>query len=334
MEKKKVKAIALISGGLDSTLAARVVMDQGIEVQGVCFVIGFASKDNKTFERGVNKRAKDAGIPLKVIDVSKEFIEVLSSPRHGYGANINPCIDCKTFMLKKAGEMMKKEGYDLLVTGEVLGQRPMSQRREALNMIKRDSGLDGYILRPLSAKLLDETIPEKNGQVDRTRLLDLKGRSRKPQMELAKKFGMEKFAQPAGGCLLTEPGFAVKLKDLMANGALSMDDIALLKVGRHFRLDQKTKAVIGRDEKENELILFLKKEDDAVLRLVEDPGPYALLRGDVSAENIKKAAVYVVSHSKKKNQASAEVEWWIREAEKKAVTVSPLSTQEIEKARL
>lgn len=334
MEKKKVKAIALISGGLDSTLAARVVMDQGIEVQGVCFVIGFASKDNKAFERGVRERAEKCGIPIKVIDVSKEFIEVLSAPRHGYGANINPCIDCKTFMLKRAGAMMKKEGYDFLITGEVLGQRPMSQRRDALNIIRKDSGLDGYLLRPLSAKLLEETIAEKNGLVDRAKLLELRGRSRKPQMELAKKYGMEDFAQPAGGCLLTDPGFAARLKDLMENSGLSMADIALLKVGRHFRLDKRTKAVVGRDEKENDLILSLKKEQDAVLQLVEDPGPCALLRGDISAENLKKAAVLVVSHSRKKTQASAEVEWWVREKETTTVTVSPLNIKEIEKIRI
>jgi tRNA-specific 2-thiouridylase len=334
MEKKKVKAIALISGGLDSTLAARVVMEQGIEVQGVCFVIGFASKDNKAFEKSARERADKCGIPLKVIDVSKEFMEVLGAPRHGYGANINPCIDCKTFMLKKAKEMMTKEGYDFLITGEVLGQRPMSQRRDALNIIRKDSGLDGYLLRPLSAKLLEETVAERTGLVDRARLLDLRGRTRKPQMELAKKYGMEEFAQPAGGCLLTDPGFAARLKDLMANSGLSMDDIALLKVGRHFRLDQKTKAVVGRDEKENELILSLKKEKDAMLQLVEDPGPYALLRGDISAENLKKAAVLVVSHSKKKAQVSAEVEWWVRENDTTIVTVSPLNIKEIEKTRI
>lgn len=328
------RAIALISGGLDSILAARLIKEQGIEVLGLSFVIGFASKENSAFERHVKKTSEENGIPHRIIDISKEFLEVLRAPRHGYGANINPCIDCKTLMLKKAKEIMEKEGYGFIVTGEVLGQRPMSQRREALNIILKDTGLKGFLLRPLTAKMLEETEPEKEGVVDRSRLLDMRGRSRKPQMELAERFGMEKFSQPAGGCLLTDPGFAARIKDLMVTGTLDMDNIALLKYGRHFRLDGRTKAVLGRDEKENDAILRLKKKDDLVFRLIEDPGPYGILRGDASEANIAMTGALVVSHSKKKTLASAEVEYWYVENEKKTAKASPLPLSKINALRI
>lgn len=330
----KKRAIALISGGIDSILAAKVIMDQGIEVLGISFVIGFASKENRTFEEHVKKTAGEIDLPVRIIDISEEFLELLRAPRHGYGANINPCIDCKILMLKKAREIMEKEGYGFIITGEVLGERPMSQRREALNMILRDSGLKGYLLRPLSAKLLEETVPEKEGIIDRNGLLAIKGRSRKPQMELAEKYGIKRIAQPAGGCLLTDPGFTARVKDLMAHGQLDDDNIQLLKVGRHFRLDEKTKAVVGRDEKENDRLLGLKKEKDAVLRLVEDPGPYAILRGDISAENLQKAAALVAGHSKKKNDPEVAVEWWVADGGIKTLTVKPTPKETIEKMRI
>ena len=330
----KKRAIALISGGIDSILAAKVIMDQGIEVLGISFVIGFASKEDRTFEEHARKTAAEIGLSLKIIDISEEFLELLRAPRHGYGANINPCIDCKILMLKKAKNIMEDEGYGFIVTGEVLGERPMSQRRDALNMIIRDSGLKGYLLRPLSAKLLDETAPEKEGVVDRARLLDIKGRSRKPQMALAEKYGIKHIAQPAGGCLLTDPGFTARVKDLMTHGQLDNDNTQLLKVGRHFRLDPATKVAIGRDEKENDRLLGLKKENDAILRLVEDPGPYAILRGDISAENLQKAAALVAGHSKKKNDPEVAVEWWVTDGGIKTLTVNPTSKETIEKIRI
>ncbi len=328
------KAIALISGGIDSILAAKVIMEQGIEVLGISFVIGFASKENRTFEEHVKKTAGEIDLAVRIIDISEGFLELLRAPRHGYGANINPCIDCKILMLKKAKEIMEKEGYGFIITGEVLGERPMSQRREALNMILRDSGLNGYLLRPLSAKLLEETLPEKEGIVDRNRLLDIKGRSRKPQMALAEQYGIKHIAQPAGGCLLTDPGFTARVKDLMTHGQLDNDNIELLKVGRHFRLDEKTKAVVGRDEKENDRLLALKKKDDAVLRLVEDPGPYAILRGDISPENLQRAAALVAGHSKKKNDPSVAVECWVADGGIKTLTTTPAAKEAIEKMRI
>jgi tRNA U34 2-thiouridine synthase MnmA/TrmU len=328
------RAIALISGGLDSLLAARVVMDQGIEVEGVSFVIGFASKDNKMFERNVKAKAVEINLPLRIIDISKVFLEVLRAPKHGYGANINPCIDCKTLMLRKAKEIMEKEGFDFIITGEVLGQRPMSQRRDALNTIKNHSGLGGRLLRPLCAKMLDETIPEKEGIVDRSRLFDIRGRSRKQQMELAERYGLKDYAQPAGGCLLTDPGFAARIKDLMAHGDLDMENVNLAKTGRHFRIGPGAKVVLGRDDKENNTLMAQKIEKDVAFRLFFDPGPYALLRGEASEENVRTAASLVVSHSKKKNETSAKVEFWVVEGEEKTITVSPMGRVELEKMRI
>ncbi|MGB3112500.1 MAG: hypothetical protein WBB84_05960, partial [Candidatus Omnitrophota bacterium] len=234
--KVKRKAVALISGGLDSLLAAKLVQEQGIEVQGVAFVMSVASTSVRDFSHNVHIASNEAGIPVKIVDISKEFLNILKSPKHGYGSNMNPCIDCKIFMLRKAWEVMKEEGADFVVTGEVLGERPMSQRRDALNIIRKSSSLDGYLLRPLSAKLLDETIPEKEGVVDRERLLDIEGRSRKRQFELARKYGIKKFFPPAGGCLLADPIFAKKVKDLIDTDSLAIKNIDLLKYGRHFRM--------------------------------------------------------------------------------------------------
>ncbi|MDD4013018.1 MAG: tRNA 4-thiouridine(8) synthase ThiI [Candidatus Omnitrophica bacterium] len=328
------KALALLSGGLDSVLAARLVAEQGIEVVCLAFVIGFAAKDNSRFERHVRETAENAALPIRVIDITSEFLEVLATPSHGYGANINPCIDCKTLMLKKAKEIMEKEGFSFVITGEVLGQRPMSQRREALDMIVRDSDLKGKLLRPLSAKLLPETEAETKGIVDRSRLMAISGRSRKPQLEMAGRYGMKNFAQPAGGCLLTEPGFAAMVKDLIMHGGIDLDGLAILKLGRHFRVDEKTKIILGRDEKENEAIAALKKAGDIMLRLSVDPGPYALLRGDASEENIRKAASLVISFSKKKSLPEAEVEYWREEENIKTLKVSPFSLSEIKNMRI
>jgi len=334
MTETKVKAIALMSGGLDSLLAAKVIAEQGVEVQGVCFVMSFASRDINRFENRVRKTADNAGIPLKMVDISEEFIEILGKPEHGYGANMNPCIDCKILMLRRAKKMMEEESADLVVTGEVLGERPMSQRRDALNIIQKGSGLNGYLLRPLSAKILDETIPEQEGKIDRDKLYDFSGRGRTPQFELAKKFGITEYFTPAGGCLLTDPLFSKRLKDLMKNEGLSAKNIKLLKQGRHFRIDSKTKVIVGRDEDDNEKILQAKEDSDVIMRLKEKAGPYVLLRGDISWPNIEEAAGFCVSHSKFRDPSGEILEYWQREEEKKEITAVPLDKVEIEKKRV
>ncbi len=332
--KKKTKAVALVSGGLDSLLAAKAVRGQGINVLGLVFIMQFASRDIARFKAHVKEAAAEADIPVRFVDISGEFLEVLRSPKHGYGAHMNPCIDCKILMLKKAKEIMQKERAAFVVTGEVLGERPMSQRKAALDMIEKNSSLTGYLLRPLSAKLLKETVPEKEGIVDRTRLFDIEGRSREPQLKLARKYGITKFFAPAGGCLLTDPVFAGKLKDLIAADRFTLDEINLLKHGRHFRLDSATKAVVGRDEKENGRLQELKGKRDVLLRLKDKAGPYAIIRGKTTGENIKKTASLVLSHSKYRDEDGTEAEYWVDPGKIKTIEAHSITAAEIKKLRI
>jgi len=330
----KKKAIALISGGLDSLLAAKVIMKQGIPVEGVVFLMPFASRDIRAYTERVRQSADEADIPIKFIDMSEKFLEILKSPNHGYGANLNPCIDCKILMLKLAKDIMKRENAGFIITGEVLGERPMSQRKDALDIIRKKSSLDGYLLRPLSAKLLEETVPETEGVVDRNRLLDFVGRGRSKQLALAKKYSLTKFFAPSGGCLLTDKIFTRKLKDLINSDTLDFNNIALLKRGRHFRLDKGTKTIVGRDEKDNMNILELKQKKDVLLRLKDDPGPYVLLRGIVSFQNIKKAANLLLAHSKSKQAGSAVVEYWMNEENKKELQSCAMDRDKIDHLRI
>src|SRR3990170_2260758 len=211
-----MKAISLLSGGLDSTLAARVLLDQGIELEALNFLTVFCTCTNRGETCLASQKAvQGLGIPLKVFNVSNEYLGVVKHPKHGYGSNINPCIDCRVFMLKKAKQYMEETGASFIVTGEVLGQRPMSQRKDAMRLIEKEADLKGLVLRPLSAKFLPVTIPEKEGWVDREKLLNIQGRSRKPQMKLADDLGIRDYPCPAGGCLLTDPSFAKRMKDLI-----------------------------------------------------------------------------------------------------------------------
>ncbi|HRZ67806.1 MAG TPA: tRNA 4-thiouridine(8) synthase ThiI, partial [Candidatus Omnitrophota bacterium] len=229
--EKKTKAIGLFSGGLDSIVAAKLVMELGVEVELVRFTTAF-----------FNGPVDSKGMPLTVMDLTEEFLEILKDPVYGYGTAINPCIDCKILMLKKAGEYMKKKGASFVFTGEVLGQRPFSQRREAMKIIEKDSGLKGYLLRPLCAKLFPPTVAEEKGLIDRNKLLSMSGRSRKPQMALAKRFGVEEYPAAAGGCILAEKEFESRLGDLMKyDPGFGAGDIELLKHGRHFRISPESK---------------------------------------------------------------------------------------------
>jgi len=329
------KAIALMSGGLDSLLAARVVEEQGIEIAGVCFVMQFASKDVEAFKKNVIDTALRAGISVKCVDVSLPFLEMLKNPKHGYGAHINPCIDCKIMMLRKAKEMLKDEGASFLITGEVLGERPMSQRKEALNIIKKNSNTEGILLRPLSAKILEETLPEKEGIIDRSKLYDISGRSRVPQYALAKKYNITKFSAPAGGCLLTNEGFANKTKDLIKYDRLTFENVNLIKIGRHFRLDDKTKVIVGKDKKDNDQLRALAKEKDFILRVKDIPGPDTLFVGEATDEKLNVAASLAVSHSKAKEQKEVEVMCFAKAKENRKILIAnTLSTDEIEKIRI
>lgn len=331
----KTKAIVLISGGLDSLLAAKVVQGEGIDVIGVCFTMSFASRDIEDFKKKVRETADRSGIPLEFADISEKFLSVLRSPEHGYGGHLNPCIDCKILMLEEAKKMMAERHASFVVTGEVLGERPMSQGRWALDRIMQRSGLEGYLLRPLSAKLLDETVAEKEGLISRGNLLDISGRSREHQLRLADKYGIKKFFQPAGGCLLADPQFSKRIKDLIDHDKLDLEEIKLLSFGRHFRLDEKTKAVVGRDEKDTNGLLSLKKDEDIIFRLKEKSGPYVLLRGNITPANMEMSASFCVSHSKYRESAQPlEVEYWTDESSHKTMLAPPIDKEKIEERRI
>ena len=304
-----MKAIALLSGGLDSTLAAKIVIEQGIELEALNFLTVFCTCTNRGETCLASQKAVNAlGIPLKVFNVSDEYLSVVKHPKHGYGSNMNPCIDCRIFMLKKAKAYMEETGTSFIVTGEVLGQRPMSQRRDAMRLIEKEAGLEGYILRPLSAKFLPVTIPEKEGWINRENLLGIQGRSRKPQMKLADHFGIRDYPCPAGGCLLTDPQFANRMKDLMLyTPDFSLNDVHLLKIGRHFRLSPKLKLVVGRNEDDNKKIQTFVLDGDILLKTMQYPGPLSLLRGEDNGEGIETAALITVRYSKGKNFRKAEV---------------------------
>jgi len=270
--KDKIKAVALFSGGLDSILAVKLIQEQGIEVKGVNFKTPFFGLDKTLVS------IKNLDIDLEIIDITQELLEVLRNPRYGFGKNMNPCIDCHALMFKKAGEYMTKIGASFILSGEVLGERPMSQNRSSLGIIERESGFEGRILRPLSALLLAETIPEEEGLVDRNKLLDISGRSRKRQMELAVKMGIEDYPSPAGGCKLTEPAFSKRLRDLFTQDVFSLEDIELLKLGRHFRLSTNIKLVVGRNKEENEQLQNFFQDGDFLFKAKNLKGPVSLLK--------------------------------------------------------
>ena len=287
-----VTGIGLISGGLDSVLAARVLKDQDIRVIGLSFVTPFFGAEK------AKRAAEIIQIELRAVDITEIHLKMLQSPKHGYGKAMNPCIDCHTLMFHEAGKIMEQEGADFLFSGEVLGERPMSQNRQSLMVVAKESGYRDFILRPLSAKLLPETLPEREGKVDREKLLDFSGRSRKPQMELAAHYGITKYEQPAGGCLLTSDGYARRLRELMERSdILDVRDVQLLRLGRHFRLDTGEKVIVGRDESENEKLLAMKNEADIVLDVRDYPGPITLITHGASEEAISKAASICARYS-------------------------------------
>ncbi|MGL4998749.1 MAG: 7-cyano-7-deazaguanine synthase [Cetobacterium sp.] len=282
-----MKALALFSGGLDSALAIKIVKDQGIEVIALNFVSHFfGGKDEKA-----ENMAKQLGVQLEYVNFSHVHTEILKNPVHGRGKNMNPCIDCHALMFKTAGDLLKKFGASFIISGEVLGQRPMSQNYQALEKVKALSpGLENLIVRPLSAKLLPESEPEKLGWVDRTKLLDIEGRSRKIQMELMDKFGLVDYPTPGGGCLLTDPGYSKRLRILEQDGLLE-DEYSnlfhLLKVGRFFRFEKGKYLIVGREESDNLKIDELKTFGSLFIRGKEVPGPHILGFGELSEEEIE-----------------------------------------------
>lgn len=316
---RKIRAIGLLSGGLDSAIAAAVVARQGIEVIGVNISIGFESSIMRREIAGESRiqileeeefrLSSVMRVPVKVIDRSSEYIELLFNPKHGYGANANPCIDCHVFMIREAAKMMGNLEASFVFTGEVLGQRPMSQSRMALEIVARESGLGGLLVRPLSAKLLPLTVPEIEGWLDREQLLDIKGRSRTKQIEIASRLGIEGYSSPAGGCLLTEPNYARKVLDWMRyemGETLSHEETLLFSVGRHFRLSRGARAIVGRRQAENE---YIERSWSAnwLLSPLEVPGPTAVVLGNPTKEDLSMAASLVARYSDAKHLSSTPV---------------------------
>ncbi|MFC1805135.1 tRNA 4-thiouridine(8) synthase ThiI [Candidatus Omnitrophota bacterium] len=321
-----MKAFALISGGLDSRLAAKLISDQGIEVIKLNFKIPFRFRD---------KNPPNPDQELLRVELREEFLQLIRNPAHGYGSNMNPCIDCKILMLKKAKELMPEADVKFVVTGEVLGQRPMSQNRQALETIARESGLEGLILRPLSAKLLPETIPEKQGWVNREKLFDYNGRNRRPQMELAERLNIREYAQPAGGCLLTDPGFAVRIKDLMRYGKLNPEGVELLKLGRHFRLSDKAKLVVGRDEGENHRIVSLAEEGDYIFSPGSElAGPSALGRGEFCEELIRLSCGITCRYCDLNGDLEADIQFYRKSESGRKHALSSLRAAPVDDAQL
>ena len=290
---KKARGLSLLSGGLDSQLAVCVLRDAGAEMEGVTFATPFFAPD------AARKAAAALGIPLHVVDFTDDELALIKNPPHGFGGAMNPCIDCHATMIRRAGELMTRLGYDFVATGEVLNQRPMSQNRQSLGVVERSSGLAGRLVRPLSAQLLDPTIPEQEGLIDRSKLLGLAGRRREPQFELAKKYGLEDYPSPAGGCKLTEKGFGRRLKDLMAHeGLADRRLVELLNIARRFRLPDGTGVILGRDAAENAALAQARAPTDTLLAPVSVPGPTALVPKACTPDGIDQAARLVCAWSR------------------------------------
>ncbi len=337
------KAVALISGGLDSLLAARVVKDQGVHVEGINFYTGFCveghthairKKDkNKQKRNNALWSAERLGIKLHIIDIVEEYKDVVYNPRHGYGANLNPCLDCKIFMVSKAREWAARRDFDFIITGEVIGQRPMSQRKDTMPVVSRESGADDRLLRPLCARNLPETLPEREGWVDRKRLFGFSGRTRKPQMALARELGFEDYAQPAGGCcFLTDKEYSVKLQDLWSSRGekrYELDDIMLLKVGRHLRPRPNFKIIIAREEGEGKFLQGYRKQYIS-LKTVSHGGPLALIDGEVDAADIELAARLVARYSQGRDAEQVELEVSGHSADPSSLTVKPMPAREVD----
>ncbi len=336
------KAVALISGGLDSMLAARVIIEQGIHVEGLNFFTGFCVEGHthaiRNKDRARPKRnnalwvAEQLGIRLHFVDVVEEYKRIVINPRHGYGANLNPCLDCKTFMVGKAFEWMQERRFDFVITGEVVGQRPKSQRKDTMPVVARESGAHDRLLRPLCARRLPETLPEREGWVARDGLYDFHGRSRKPQMALAKRFGFSDYAQPAGGCcFLTNRQYTVKLKDLwQSRGSrdYELDDIMLLKVGRHLRLRPHFKLIIAREDGENQYLAGYRREFTH-LQTVSHGGPLTLVDGDVNDDDLELAARVTARYSQGREADVVEVQVTPRGGAPRIMRVLPYPASDI-----
>ena len=336
------KAVALVSGGLDSMLAAKIVQEQGVHVEGVNFFTGFCVEGHTQALRKKDKEkpkrnnalwvAEQLDMPLHIVDIVEEYKDVLINPKHGYGAHLNPCLDCKIFMVNKALQWAQENGFDFIITGEVIGQRPKSQRADTMPIIAKESGAFDRLLRPLSAKNLPATLPEREGWVNRDELYDITGRSRKVQMELAEKFGFDDYAQPAGGCcMLTNEEYSRKLVDMWQHQGdkdYELDDVMLLKVGRHIRPRDNFKMIIGREEGENRFMEGYRKQF-AYMYPTSHRGPLTLIDGEVSDEDLELAASLMARFSQGKKADRVTVNVARQGGEERPLEVRPMQPDEV-----
>lgn len=309
-DKKRTHAIALFSGGLDSALAILMMLQQDIEVTALTFLTHFGCdiKDRSSCSADPYPVAEKFKFNVRLVHLGEQFIKIVQKPKYGYGRNMNPCVDCRILMLKEAKEYMRLVAADFIITGEVLGQRPKSQLRGMMRAVERDSGLEGYLLRPLCAKLLDPTIPEMDGRVKRELLGDFNGRSRKPQIALAEKFGLEDYPSPAAGCLLTDVSYSNRLRDLMQHtDRIDFNDLNLLRVGRHFRLDEHTKVIVGRREDENDKIRYYAKPGHILLEALDIGSPVGVYISANGEDRIIEAAALTARYCDNKNDSEVEI---------------------------
>jgi tRNA U34 2-thiouridine synthase MnmA/TrmU len=313
----------------------RLILDQGIEVEALNFTTPFCTCNRGGRRCAAGHAAEELGVPCRTLSVTEALFEAVRNPKHGYGSQMNPCLDCRILMFTGARERMEEMGADFVFTGEVLGQRPMSQHRQAMHLIEREAGLEGRVVRPLSARLLEPTVAEEEGLVDRDKLLAIQGRSRKPQMALAEEHGITDYPCPAGGCRLTDPGFARRMRDLVQFAHdFDLNDVNLLKVGRHFRVTPEAKVVTGRDEGENQRMLVLAREADHLFEVKGCGSPITLLRGEAGERGIRLAAAITARYSDAQSDEVTVHYGTRRGALDKAIQVSPLGEGRLAPLRL
>lgn len=342
---KKAHGIGLLSGGLDSAVAAKVIQDAGARVTCVHFFTGFCvtghnsriGRKDRPIANHALEVAAGADIPVELVDISDDYLPMVMKPRYGYGKNMNPCIDCRIFMINRAKRFMDEVGADFVFTGEVIGQRPMSQRRHTIDLVEREVGLEGRLLRPLSAKLLPPTIVEEEGRVDREKLLGLSGRTRRPQIELARKFGINEFMQPAGGCcFLTDKAYSRKLRDLLGHmeegSELDMESVYTLGVGRHFRLSENLKIIVGRDETENNFLDYYRKSGWSA-HAADFKGPTVIVQGELNENDFAPIAALVARYCKGREEPSLRVEFH-RDAQHRIVDAEPAGDELMDAYRI
>jgi tRNA-specific 2-thiouridylase len=326
-----MKAIGMLSGGLDSVLAIKLMQDQGIEIIAVNFILPFY-REKSNEELYAAKVAKNLKISLKIFKIGLDYLKIIRDPKHGHGSVINPCIDCKIYMLKKAKTYAKRIGAKFIITGEVLGERPMSQNYKALMAIEKEASLEKRIVRPLSARVLPITEAEEKGWIDRSKLLDIRGRSRKKQIVLAKKYNIKEYPTPAGGCLLTYKEYGNKIKDLLDNKKrISKNDLILLKFGRHFRYNR-TKIIVGKNEEENKNLLELKNKRDYVFEVPNHGSPITLLQGKKSRSSIRLAASITAKYSDAEGD-NIQVEY-IDSSSKHIIYIKPIDEGTLDRLRV